>query len=136
MYRYSFLTKSETYCAMNRLRDAFLAARDGTEVNELINGLLTEDEKIRIGRRIQIAESLINESTFKDIADLSKVGVSTIAWVARQLRSYPKCFELVLKRKDKTEKDYMAKKFRKVGGSQLVYKKNVYTGAKRSDAKR
>ena len=40
MRRYGFLTKTDTYEALNRLRDAFLAAKDGNEVNEIINGIL------------------------------------------------------------------------------------------------
>ena len=56
MRRYKFLQKEDLFEALNRLRDAFLAAKDGNEVEEIINGLLTQDEKLKIGRRILVAE--------------------------------------------------------------------------------
>ncbi len=130
------MSKSQSYDALNRLRDAFLAAKDGNEVNEIINGILTDDEKIRIGRRIQIAENLLYESTHREISDISNAGASTISWVSKQIRSYPICFNLLLKRKTKMEKEYERKKYRLVGGSQLVFKKKEYTGIKRKDIKR
>lgn len=43
MRRYKFLKKEDIYQAFNRLRDAFLSAKDGNEVEEIINGLLTRD---------------------------------------------------------------------------------------------
>ena len=59
MKRYTFLTKDDTYEALMRLRDAFLAAKNGKEVGEIINGLLSEDEKIKIGRRIITCVSML-----------------------------------------------------------------------------
>lgn len=136
MRRYGFITKNDYFEALNRLRDAFLAAKDGSEVNEIINGILTDDEKIKIGRRILVARALKNDNTYSDITSLSNVGRTTITWVAKQLRSYPKCFELIFKRSVKLEKEYERKKYRLVGGSQLVFKKREYTGIKRKDIKR
>ena len=136
MRRYGFLTKKDTYEALNSLRDAFLAAKDGNEVNEIMNGILTEDERIKIGRRILIAEALTYEWTYKELTNMSNVGRSTIVWVAKQVASYPLCFKLLFKRHQKLEAEYQKKKYRKVGGSQLVFKKSEYTGLKRSDIKR
>lgn len=136
MRRYGFLTKNDTYEALNRLRDAFLAAKDGNEVNEIISGILTPDEKIRIGRRILIAEALKADEKYKEISQISNVGYSTILWVSRQLVSFPVCFELLFKRRRKLNSEYKAKKYKKVGGSQLIFKKEEYTGIKRSDVKR
>lgn len=136
MRRYSTLSKNDYYEAINNLRDAFLAAKDGAEVIEIINGILTDDEKIKIGRRILVARALKNDNTYNDITSLSSVGRTTITWVAKQLRSYPKCFELIFKRSIKVEREYEKKKYRFVGGSQLVYKKKEYTGIKRKDIKR
>lgn len=136
MRRYGFLTKADTYEALNRLRDAFLAAKDGSEVNEIISGILTPDEKIRIGRRILIAEALKADGKYREISQISNVGYSTILWVSRQLVNFPVCFELLFRRRVKLQREYRAKKFTKVGGSQLVFKKKIYTGIKRSDIKR
>lgn len=116
MRRYGFLTKNDTYEALNRLRDAFLAAKDGNEVNELVNGLLTPDEKIRIGRRILIAEALQADEKYKEISQISNVGYSTILWVSRQLINFPLCFQLLSKRKQYLDRKFHEKKYRKVGG--------------------
>lgn len=136
MRRYKFLTKRDTLDAFYKVQDAFLAARDGNDVKEIINGLLTEDEKLRIGRRILIAEALRSEMTFKDMTSIANVGYSTIAWVSRHLERYPKCFDLIFQRRSKMEKEYESKKYKLVGGSKLVFKKKEYTGIKRSDIKR
>ena len=136
MRRYGFLAQNDIYEALNKLRDAFLAAKDGNEVTEIINGLLTDDEKIRIGRRILIAEALKYDGKFKEIVQISNVGYSTISWVSKQIVSFPKCFELVLKRGKKLEKEYQSKKFREVSLSPLPNRRKEYSGIKRSDIKR
>lgn len=136
MRRYKFLTEKDTLDALYRLQDAFLAAKDGDEVKEIINGILTEDEKIRIGRRIIIAEAIRSQMVFHDIVQIANVGYSTIAWVSRHLDRYPKSFDLIFTRRRKLEKEYEAKKYVKSGGSTLVFKKKTYTGLKHSDIKR
>ena len=136
MRRYSFLSNNDVYEALNHLRDAFLAAKDGKEVNEIIKGILTEDEQLRIGRRIMIAEALKYDWTYKELCQISNVGRATIIWVSKQVTNYPLCFELLFKRQKKLEKEYRKKKYRKVGGSLLVFKKKEYTGLKRSEIKR
>lgn len=136
MRRYGFLTTSDTYEALNRLRDAFLAAKDGSEVTEIINGLLTEDEKLKIGRRILVADALRSEGKYKEIVQISNVGYSTIAWVAKQIASFPKCFQLVSARGKKVEKEYKSKRFREVSLSPIPNRRKEYSGIKRSDIKR
>lgn len=136
MGRYNFLTEKDILTALYRLDDAFLAAKDGHEVKEIINSLLTEDEKIRIGRRILIAEALRGGMKFKELVDATNVGFATITWVSKQLVNHPFGFQLIFKRRTKLEKEYESKKYRSVGGSTLIYKKKEYTGIKRSDIKR
>ena len=58
MRRYTHLSREEVYGALNKLRSSFLAAKDGDEVNQIIKGVLTYDERMKIGRRIQIAKLL------------------------------------------------------------------------------
>ena len=136
MRRYNFLSDKDVLEALYRLQDAFLAAKDGNEVREVMDGLLTQDEKIRLGRRILIAEGLKSQLTIKELSQISNVGYSTIAFVSRQLDLHPKCFELIFARRKKMEKEYESKKYRSVGGSTLLFKKKIYTGIKRSDIKR
>lgn len=135
MRRYHFLSTEDVYEALNQLRSAFLAAKNGEEVNEIINGLFTHDEKMKIGRRIIIA-SLLDYSTVTDIVSISHVGRTTISLVSKLKDDNPKCFQLIGNRKKHAQKVYEDKKYRKVGGSTLIFKRNEYTGFKRKDVKR
>ena len=136
MRRYRFLTKDDIYEALNRLRDAFLAANNGTEVEEIINGLLTHDEKLKIGRRILIAEYLKDGVGLDEIAKFLKVGKNTIMSVAKKLDESSAFLDLISQRRSKVEREYSKNKYRRIGGSQLVFKKREYTGFKRKDVKR
>lgn len=135
MRRYRFLTKDDIYEALNRLRDAFLAAKNGNEVEEIINGILTYDEKLKIGRRILIAEYIRSGIGFDQIARTLKVGKGTIVSVMKNLDN-PTWFDLIEKRGEKVEETYQKRKHRLVGGSTLVFKKKEYTGFKRKDVTR
>lgn len=130
------MTGKDVANALYRLQDAFLAAKDGNEVREIIDGLLTQDEKIRLGRRILIAEGLKSETTIKELCEISNVGYTTISFVSRQLDTYPKCFDMIFARRRKMLKEYEEKKYTKSGGSKLVFKKKAYNGLKPSDIKR
>lgn len=136
MRRYKFLRKEDVYEALNRLRDAFLAAKDGTEVEEIINGLLTQDEKLKIGRRILIAEYIKAGNSLDEITNMLKVGKNTIVSVMKSLDTYPTFFDLISRRSKKVETTYGQRKYRLIGGSTLVFKKRQYTGFKRKDVKR
>ncbi len=136
MKRYHFLSDKEVYDALNRLRNAFLAAKDGEEVDEIINGLLTHDEMMKIGRRIAIEELIKSDFKVRDIMQISQVGMSTILLVTRLSEEHPKCFQLINARRQKVEKKYSSKKYNYSGGSKLVHKKKSYSGFKRKDVKR
>lgn len=136
MRRYEFLTKHDIFAALNKVRDALLAAKDGNEVNELLEGLFTEEERLQIGRRILIAEQLRLGLTHADIVEDLHVGKGTVGAVYNKLNSNPNCFELIFRRGKKVEKDYKEKKYRSVGGSTLVFKKKEYTGISKKDIKR
>lgn len=136
MRRYKFLTKEDVYDAFNRLRDAFLAAKNGDEVEEIIKGLLTHDEKLKIGRRILIAECLKDGIIIDEIAKNLKVGKNTIMNVARKLDENSIFLDLIAKRKKKVENEYSKKKYRFIGGSKLVFKKKEYTRFKRKNVER
>lgn len=136
MRRYRFLTKEDIFEALNRLRDAFLAAEDGNEVNEIIHGLLTRDERLKIGRRIIIAEYILSGRSIEETGRELKVGKNTVVSIMRNLEEHPQTFELINKRSEKVKKEYSTKKYRLVGGSTLINKRREYTGFKRSDVKR
>lgn len=130
------MDKENIYETINRVRNAFLAAEDGSEVNEIIEGLLTLDEQLRIGRRVLIAELLLSGITIEQIEKLLKVGKGTVVSVGKSLEKHPKCFDLLELRGIKVEKEYGSKKYRSVGGSKLVFKRKEYTGFTRKDVKR
>lgn len=135
--RYKRLTKEDIYEALNKVRDSFLAAKDGNEVNEIINSILTTEEKLKIGRRVLVAEYLRVESlTLDDIRHILKVGRSTIQAVSRRVAMFPIGFGLIEKRSNRVEKEYQSKKYREVGGSKLIFKRKEYVEIKRADIKR
>lgn len=136
MKRYHFLTTKEVYESLNLLRNAFLAAKNGEEVDEIINGLLTPDEKIKIGRRIAIEGFVKNDFKVRDIMQIARVGMSTILLVTKLSEEHPRCFQLINSRENKVKKEYEAKKYISLGGSKLIHKKKTYSGFKRKDVKR
>lgn len=136
MHRYGFLTKEGVYEALNKLRAAFLAAKDGHQVEEIILGVLTHDERMKIGRRIQIAGMLAAGATYDEIMDSLKIGKSTIGLVEKGLREHSLAYKLINQREDRVEREFKSRAYRKVGGSTMVFKKTVYTGATRKDIER
>lgn len=118
------------------VRNAFLAAKNGRDVEEILNAILTTDEIIKVGRRIQIANMLASGISGQEIKIILSVGRDTITVVAKHLAKYPVGFKLIYQRGKKVEKVYKDKISRKVGGSQLVFKKREYTGFTRKEVKR
>lgn len=134
--RYKLLNSKDEYELMNLVKNAFLAGENGSDVDEILKGLLTTDEKIKIGRRIQVAYLLMSGMSGEDIKTALGVGRDTITIVSKQLFNHPLCFKLISERQNKVEKEYEEKRFRKVGGSKLVHKNKEYTRFKRKDVKR
>lgn len=136
MKRYRFLQKDDMYDALNRLRDAFLAAKNGEEVEEIINGLLTYDEKMKLGRRILIAKLIKDGMGYDEIVNTLKVGKNTIISIIRSLDQHPVAFKLIEKRRQKVEKVYQKNNLIKLGGSQLIFKKKIYSEFSRKNVER
>lgn len=136
MRRYKFLTKDDVYTALNKLRDAFLAAKNGEDVEEIMNGLLTTDERLKIGRRIIIAEMIRSGISFDEIVNSLKVGKNTVMYMARKHEMYPQFVDLIVARQNKVEKEYRKRAYRRTGGSGLVFKRKEYTGFRRKDVER
>ena len=113
MRRYQFLKQDQVNEALNRLRDSFLAAKDATEVDQIINSILTRDEKIKIGRRIVIAEYILSGIPILEICNQLKVGKNTVMHVANRLEKYENGFLLIKRRSKKVEEEYLKKKYRR-----------------------
>lgn len=136
MRRYKFLQEKQVFEAFNKVRDAFLAAKDGNEVDKVINGLLTHDEKLKIGRRILIAQLLLSNTSINEIIRILKVGRNTVMHVSRRLEKYEDCFALIENRSEKVEKTYNSRRYRTEGGSKKIFKTKIYTGFRKTDVKR
>ncbi len=136
MRRYKYVDKEDIFASWNKLRNALLAAKDGSEVDSIMRALFTEEERFQLGRRIQIAECLKAGMTIIEICDVLKAGNSTIVHISRRLEKYPEGFELISKRHKKVEVEYEKGRYSKEGGSKKVFKKKTYTGLTRKDIKR
>jgi Trp operon repressor len=136
MKRYQFLSEDGVYTALNKLRAAFLAAKDGNEVDDIIMGLLTHDERMKIGRRIQIAGLIKAGMPIREIKKELKVGLPSIMLVENKLNTKPRCFDLIGLREYKVEKAYKNKRIEKEGSPKLIRKKTIFTDFKRKDVKR
>lgn len=135
MRRYKFLDKDGVYKALNKLRSAFLAAKDGKEVDELIKGMLTPDERLKIGRRILVSQCLDEEFTYDQIRQALRVGKQTVIEVQKFKNNHPKCFELINQREDKVEAEYGSNSHELFRNSVTWKRYQTYTGFKRSDVK-
>lgn len=136
MRRYRFLDKSSVHNALNKLRASFLAAKDGDDVEEIIKGILTYDERMKIGRRIEIAELIREDMQYREIAKTLKVGLTTVMLVVDKIQKYPRCFNLIMTREDKVKNVYKSRAYRKTGGSKFIFGKKIYAGFTRKDVKR
>jgi len=119
--------------ALNKLRAAFLAAKDGNEVEEIIKGVLTSDERIKIGRRILVSQLIDEGNTYDTIRQRLRVGKQTVLQVQRLKSLSPKCFELINIREEKVENTFGNKAYKMVGNPKRFQKFPRYTGFKRKD---
>ena len=136
MKRYRFLKPEDIKDAINRLGNAFLVAENGKDVDRIIYGLLTPDERLKIGRRILVAEFIRDGATFEEICKHLKVGKNTIQHVSDLLNHDEGWINLIEKRNELVNKEYKKKKYIKRGGSTLIFKPKVYSGFSKKDVKR
>ncbi len=120
--RYAFLTEDAVQEALDMVRDGLLAAKSGEDVDTIMGGILTFDERMKVGRRIQVAKCLRAGLTRDEIREQLHVGLATIAHVANRLDKYERCFELIGERRKKVDHEYREKKYVAVGGSTKVFK--------------
>jgi uncharacterized protein YerC len=136
MRRYKFVSRENIFGALNKLRASFLAAKDGSEVEEIITGVLTYDERLKIGRRLQIARMLRDDKTYSEIHEELKVGGATINLVEKLISNHPRCFELINKREEKVETEFKNRAFEKVGSHKRIFRPTIYTGFRKKDVTR
>jgi len=71
------------------------------EVKNFLRDLLTESERIMLGRRIIIAQKLLKEESYEQIAGDLRVGTDTINRVHRWLADETNGYEQVVKKLEK-----------------------------------
>lgn len=117
--RYKNISDTSIRSALRKLRISFVSAKSKKDVDELIFGLLTHDERIKVGRRIQIAEMLLSGKTYLEIRDELGTGKGTVLNVLKKLDKYPQCYKLIIS-KDRKNKNLNKKNTR--GGSKQIFK--------------
>lgn len=91
------LTKEERIRTLDALYTAATHVRGRTEVKAFLRDLLTESERIMMGRRILIARHLIAQRSFEKISEDLHVSPKTISkvqhWLEDQFPGYEKALE-------------------------------------------
>ncbi len=128
MRRYWALTKQLKNKFKNYARAIFVAAQDGREAIAIMNDLLTEDEQLKIGRRIAAAKLLTEGYSYDEVIFELRVGANMLVRVSDLLENGNGGIEIVLKRLEKEEQALKENSFAREGGSKKVFKKKVRTG--------
>ena len=128
--------KSYQDSAIYFLVSLLLAAKNVQEALKIIDSFFGNEEKLALRRRVEIAENLEQGKGLRDVAELLKSSTKTVGEVYRRLFEFPDGFEIVLKKDEKIRKDYLNKKYIKVGGSKTVFKRSEKTDFKYKDLKR
>lgn len=91
--------------------------RDATKL--FLRDLLTESERIMLGRRILIARALISGATYEDIMEEYKAGKDTVHKVARWLRDQLPGYERAI---SGMEKEFEERENKKLYASSALYR--------------
>lgn len=87
-------------------------AKSKNEVKSFINDILTESEKIMLGRRILIAKRLLGKQSYPEIAREIGVGFDTIYKVKKWLGGRHQGYKKVVEKFDKILKPQIKSGFR------------------------
>lgn len=91
------LTDEQRMETLDALYTAASTVRGRTAMKLFLRDLLTESERIMLGRRILIARYLLTKSTFDEIAERLKVGHDTIQrvqhWLDDQFPGYERAIQ-------------------------------------------
>jgi len=109
------IKKEEKIEYLDALYTAVESLESREEVKNFLRDLLTEGERIMVGRRIIIAKRLLNEEPYEQIIREMKVGADTIMRVYRWLEDDIHGYEKVVKklervlesRQEKIDKAYV-----------------------------
>lgn len=99
------LTDHERMVTLDTLYTAAGSVKNRDGAKRFLRDLLTESERIMLGRRIMIARHLLNGDTYEDIQSRLKVGNSTIhrvgKWLDDQLPGYEEVVIAIKREEDR-----------------------------------
>ncbi|PIS22838.1 hypothetical protein COT49_03345 [candidate division WWE3 bacterium CG08_land_8_20_14_0_20_40_13] len=134
--RYKNLEEKLVFSAFNGVRDSLLAAKNGEEVEDIIKSILTLDERIKIGRRVEVAWCLQHNFSYEEIQKTLHVGKGTISRIEKIFAENKNGFELIFERRKKVESEFNSRAYKKIGPWGVYNRRTEYTGFKRKDVKR
>lgn len=68
------------------LVDSFYKVKTKMDLTKLISDLFTEEEILDLAQRLKIAQSILQEKTYEEIADQVKVSTSTISKIGQIIK--------------------------------------------------
>ncbi|MCA9361535.1 hypothetical protein KC845_03175 [Candidatus Kaiserbacteria bacterium] len=95
------LSNQERMETLDALYTAAGSIKGRIEAKNFLKDLLTESERIMLGRRILIARALLSGSTYDQIVDEFKVGKDTVGKISRWLEDQMPGYEQVISKMDK-----------------------------------
>ncbi len=95
------ISKEQKIKCLDALYTAVACLETRDEVKKFLRDLLTESERIMIGRRILIAQKLLRDVSYDEIIRELKVGKDTIMRVHRWLSNEPSGYEETIRKLEK-----------------------------------
>jgi len=99
------LNENDRMVILDALYTAAGTVRGRDDAKKLLRGLLTESERIMLGRRILIARELLFGATYDEIVEKYNVGKDTVLRIVRWLDEQFPGYEDVLEDMEKEMKD-------------------------------
>lgn len=115
---------------------SMLAAKNIEEAFEILHSLFGTEERLQLGRRLQIAQLVFEGASVREIEKVLKTSRDTVLNVRKELEKDTKGYEICLLKHEDLQETYKEKKYVKVGGSLQVFKKTKKTDFKYSQLSR
>jgi|GEM_PF-3927603 len=113
---------SEKISWRDALATILLTPKNLNEAYKVIDSIFTEDEKLKIGRRLFIYQKLENKESYQDIIDFMRTSDKTVSEISVRRRKFPEGFKLCLARYNKLKKQ-LQPTYKKYGNPLMVVKK-------------
>ena len=108
------LSKEQRIATLDALYTAAASVKGRADMKMFLRDLLTESERVMLGRRILIARYLLSHKTYREIIEELKVSHTTIGkveqWLEDQFPGYEKAIGEMEKEYERRNKKYIDKK--------------------------